>query len=522
MSSVNVPATVGIDYDRVRTPPDHGDVLIEPAARLLPELVRRNAAQLASASVRILGRPLPELRQITRSAVVGENAGPLVVLGHQPEFIHAGVWAKFVVADRLARSLGGAAVHIVADSDSPRDLDLRVPVIEGAELRVQRVRTHPLEAGQPYEVISPCSADEITGLSARLQELLGNRYERSLAPTFLQGARAGDSAGGWVEQLVNGRRAVDAEFELAVLDRRISRHWCSSLMLDIITNASAFAASYNRALESYRRSERIRNESRPMPNMLVSLDRTEVPLWVYGPTGPRRRLFVSVAGDRCCFWADSEKIGTCGLLSLQSCEGVSSLTEVMPDWRFRPRALTLTLWARLMLSDLFIHGVGGAKYDAITDRIIADYYGIAPPAIACVSATLLLDLPVRTAGERVVRDLAAQLRDTLYNPQRNFHLEGQMAELAGERRRAVSEAERLKSDSPRDRQARRAAFDRIREISQRMHTQHTNHVERLQSGLRHALKDLQRGRVARDRTFFFALFTRSELAWLCDRLPHFR
>ena len=36
--------------------------------------------------------------------------------------------------------------------------------------------------------------------------------------------------------------------------------------------------------------------------------------------------------------------------------------------KLRTRALTTTLFARLVLSDMFLHGIGGAKYDQVTDR----------------------------------------------------------------------------------------------------------------------------------------------------------
>ena len=35
--------------------------------------------------------------------------------------------------------------------------------------------------------------------------------------------------------------------------------------------------------------------------------------------------------------------------------------------RLRTRALTTTLFARYVLGDLFVHGIGGAKYDELGD-----------------------------------------------------------------------------------------------------------------------------------------------------------
>ena len=44
-----------------------------------------------------------------------------------------------------------------------------------------------------------------------------------------------------------------------------------------------------------------------------------------------------------------------------------------------PKAVTLTLFARVFLADLFLHGVGGARYDEVTDGIMRRMYGIEPP-----------------------------------------------------------------------------------------------------------------------------------------------
>ena len=58
--------------------------------------------------------------------------------------------------------------------------------------------------------------------------------------------------------------------------------------------------------------------------------------------------------------------------------------------RIRTRALITTLAARLLLGDLFLHGIGGAKYDHVTDRLIADFFGLEPPGYMVVSGTLHL------------------------------------------------------------------------------------------------------------------------------------
>ncbi len=62
-------------------------------------------------------------------------------------------------------------------------------------------------------------------------------------------------------------------------------------------------------------------------------------------------------------------------------------------FKVRTRALTTTLFARLFLADLFIHGIGGGKYDELTDAIVRRFYGFEPPRYLVLSATRWLPLP---------------------------------------------------------------------------------------------------------------------------------
>jgi hypothetical protein len=56
--------------------------------------------------------------------------------------------------------------------------------------------------------------------------------------------------------------------------------------------------------------------------------------------------------------------------------------------RLSPRALTLTLFIRLLIADNFVHGIGGGRYDQVSDEIIREYFRIDPPAFAVTTATM--------------------------------------------------------------------------------------------------------------------------------------
>ena len=75
--------------------------------------------------------------------------------------------------------------------------------------------------------------------------------------------------------------------------------------------------------------------------------------------------------------------------------------------KIRSRALVTTLWARLALSDLFLHGIGGAKYDQVTDRLIESFFDLAPPAIMVLSATFICRSRMRPSATTIFARFAA-------------------------------------------------------------------------------------------------------------------
>jgi hypothetical protein len=133
------------------------------------------------------------------------------------------------------------------------------------------------------------------------------------------------------------------------------------------------------------------------------------------------------------------------------------------DLKVRSRALTNTMYARLFLCDLFIHGIGGGKYDEVTDAIIRRYYHVEPPAYLVLSATLLLPVPHDPVTPDDCRRLKREERDLYYNPQR--HLDDG-ARSRPEVTALVARKDALIRAEPADRPARRERFRQIREVGE--------------------------------------------------------
>jgi hypothetical protein len=88
-----------------------------------------------------------------------------------------------------------------------------------------------------------------------------------------------------------------------------------------------------------------------------------------------------------------------------------------------------TLFLRFVLSDLFVHGVGGGLYDSVTDEIASRLWGLTPPKMIVASATLHLPV-VEPAGavELDERKLNDQLRWLRSSPERFLDLRSPTAQ----------------------------------------------------------------------------------------------
>ena len=77
--------------------------------------------------------------------------------------------------------------------------------------------------------------------------------------------------------------------------------------------------------------------------------------------------------------------------------------------------------ARLALCDLFMHGIGGARYDRVTDRLIETFFDLAPPGIMVPPATLYLPVERPKASNENLRDIRRELRELNYHPEKYLH-----------------------------------------------------------------------------------------------------
>jgi hypothetical protein len=269
----------------------------------------------------------------------------------------------------------------------------------------------------------------------------------------------------------------------------------------VIARAGEFAAAYNAALADYRREKKVRSATRPMPDLAASEADAEIPFWLDRlDTGDRVRPSATArdggyalalpGGDEFHFRPDAAGADAAARLSRWLRRN---------QLRLSPRALTLTMYLRLFVVDQFVHGIGGAQYDQITDRIIAAHFRLLPPRFSVATGTMYL--PEAVGRSRVCVPCVAQEGHRLRHA------------LLGERKR---ELVAQIADAPRKSAERYATFAAMhRELASAA----TNHpaLRRWEQELREAqLREAEESAIF-DRELFYAMQPRERLAQMTER-----
>ncbi|MEM8864823.1 MAG: hypothetical protein AAGF31_04685 [Planctomycetota bacterium] len=470
--------TPAATYRRYRAPEADGATLVDPPADDLLGLLEANRMERAATDLAIDGTPLQEFAaaarqellrrayQFTRSwCDVDEPADdaasqPLVASGHQPELFHPGVWYKNFALDQLAQSAGGTGVHLLIDSDLCRDVSIRTPTGSIDKPRVESAPYDQPNGDLPFEerVIKEHSLLESFG--ERVTQTLGGLVEEPLAQSItadlVEAARATGNLG---LTLSHARRRVEGRWGGQSLELPLSQvcdtpafcRFTSHLLGDL----SQLHAAYNEALGDYRQAHRLRTPAQPLPDLAVEDNWHETPLWAWTEENRTRQpLFARWRENTCEL---TNRAGDTWQLGEQS-----NLADSLADLRkqgvkIRSRALITTLYSRLVLADLFLHGIGGAKYDEVTDNFAHRLLGHTPPPHATLTATLRLPIDYPAVDPAEGAHLRHKLRELEYHPELfvDRGLPG-VSNLVVAKRIAIAEPERDDSNRYRHERIERA------------------------------------------------------------------
>lgn len=507
-----------IDFENIHAPRRDGDILVLPSYQELPDLARLNRRRLDSATIAVMKDGLPDVRRWTRTRLGWPVDTPLIATGHQPEWIHAGIWAKHVVADDLARRLDTPrAANLVVDHDVVRNITLGVPRRTTDGWTVEPCLRVPFNRGMRFEQVPAISDRTLEIARSTVDELLSAAGAPSLMDVFFRAAQ-GSASTGWVDQMTRGRRAVDHRFGIDLVEWRCEQWPLAPFVGWIMNDARRFAREHNAVLADYRARRHIRGRGRPIADLRLEDDGVELPFWAIRSDGPRARPFLVRRGPRMSLRDEHGAVICSGFDPPNDISSSLALEASLLPWRLVPRAITLTLWARLFLADLFIHGVGGARYDVITDELIRRWIGFSPPAYACVSATLLLKWDFGTNADEQIPPGGSWARFARFHPERFLDRTDDLLTWFDERAKAIRRCDDLRETRPRDRASRRAGFEELRALTRKLLSERPEILSLAMERDRQTSAQRCVLALARDRTYFVALHAPGKLQALCEKL----
>ena len=426
---------------RLQAPRENRTALVEPPFSAVPDLVQANERLRESYDYDLQGRSLRALVADARRALVNEagrytreyrdvdfdaSVQRIFLAGHQPQIFHPGVWSKNFALSALARQHGAAAVNLIIDSDTIKDATLRVPGRSVERPHVTLVAMDRPSADIPYEDRRILDSHLFDSFATRVCEALCPLVCDPLVQSFwplVQARAKQDNHLGLA--LAQGRHQLEGRWGATTLEIPQSRvcqleafHWFTAHLL---AQLPRFWECYNQVLTQYRRANRIRSRSHPVPELATEDGYLEAPFWVWHEDDPRRRrLFVRQQGDLLIATDRADIRIELPLTPEGDAHRAVAVLAELPGRgiKLRSRALTTTLLARLILGDLFLHGIGGAKYDELTDQLFQRFFGLEPPGFLIVSATLQLPIDRRRVSDDDARRVDHFLRELTYHPER--------------------------------------------------------------------------------------------------------
>ena len=426
---------------RLRAPAADRSALVAPPLSEAGALIAAGCRVHCNSRYDVQGRSLAELalegrgqliaaaRRYTscyRDVVAAETCADVLLAGHQPQLFHPGVWFKNFALAKLARRHRSVAVNLVIDSDTIKEAALRVP---------SGTIDEPVRSVLPFDDATAEIPDEHRDLqnSARFADF-GRQAQRAMAkivpdpligefwPRVVGRSRETNNLG---ECLSQARHQLEGDWGLDTLELPQSQvcelgvfHW---FVAHLLAQLPRFREIHNDALADYRRFHHLRSANHPVPDLAADRAWLEAPFWLWTPDRPqRRRMFVRRRGDELVV-SDRARIEI--ELPLTADGDARRAVEVLAKLPargicLRTRALTTTMFARLFLGDLFLHGIGGGLYDQLTDAIVRRFFQFEPPPFMVTSATMLLPVDHERVSPERAREAERRLRELQYHPER--------------------------------------------------------------------------------------------------------
>lgn len=459
---------------------------------------------------------------------------PLILSGHQPELFHAGVWYKNFLLSHLASRFDGVAINFLVDNDLCRDSSIRVPVQNGDQVITEKVSFDRWRDPVPWEQRSVDHLPTLEAFPAEVTKRLSsvgiaNPLVNELWPEVVRSVKSTGNLGRGFARARHLIELQDGSKTLEVpLSRLVSTRAFARFSIQLLSSLPRFQAIYNEQRDVYRAAHKIRNQAHPVPALEERDGWLEAPWWIYRPEAPtRQRLWVRMVNDQLIL---SDRAGWQEVIEgrLDCDNAATQWLEILSEGvRLRPRALLTTMYLRLFVSDLFVHGIGGGKYDQLTDHILHDYFELEPPNFAVATATLHLPIAQRVAASGSVADIETQIQALQHQLwESRYKVDKQASDsadpnTASELERLAEEKKKLLANMP-PKGEKWEWHQSMSRINKQIRDFSTDHAKNLRQQIERLSSQLKQRQTIESREYSFCLFPREVIVPQLKRMAEDR
>jgi hypothetical protein len=536
------------------TPKKNREIFIKPAYDDIPGLIDLNKERFQSYEFEINDIPFSKFRKQVRSETLktageyteklqsicsklniteAENAHSvndfnspekaIIQTGHSPALVHPGILIKHNLVTDISKKLNGIGINMVVDNDACHDNSLNIPNINGLDSSVERIEYLSGLHNLAFEEIRYKDATQLTTIKENVLKALHNPDMEKTFKNFINIViKLSNETLQFSDLFTYARHAFLLKSGTSNLEIPVSLISETDpflhFFLHITANVKSFVNIYNAKLREYRKLKKISSKANPLPDLMEQGYVVEMPFWLWEKGKPRKSLYASVASDsrisiicenKIVEHFDFDKNSSASNNNLKNLKKLRDL--ISKGIKIRPKAIVNTMYSRLFFSDLFIHGIGGAKYDLITDEIIRELFGVEPPSYATISATLHLPFTPFDASKEDIRTLKHVIKDMGYNPDR--YASDEIMEDAG-MRSMVSKKKELVSKEINDRKERHLAFDRIKQLNSLMKEKISPLIKEKEKEMKDLEKRLIYNSIVTNREYPFCLYPETMLGEL--------
>lgn len=501
---------------KVRAPGRHGQVLAIPPLSQVESTWTHNLNLLQSHEFEIDGNPIHSIRESAREHLIREatrftsqyrdvpefSSDQIILSGHQPKLFHPGVWYKNFALSSLGQSLLATPINIIVDNDLCGLSSVSVPQDSSPTSATTKSIAYDSAGGNlPFETRKIEDQELFRSFGSRLHNVLPPFIKSPLIHSLWKNATSFvDPQHRLGNTIAATRHQLEGQIGLQTLEIPLSTI-CQSpqfaaFAANLLSQIANFHSIYNDSLQEYRQVHRIRSSAHPVPELAKIDDWHETPFWIWTKEIPlRRAMYFSRRGDqyRISDLQDLEVI----LERDRFAEQLHALSK--RSIHIRPRALITTMYSRLVLSDLFIHGIGGSKYDQLTDAIITRFWKCEPPEFLTMTATMKLPFQIQGITEKDLTNLKRRLRDLEFHPENHISSPGKDAAESIERKRLwIRQYDPSGSNQER--------HDTITKCNERLQPYVASIASEIKERISVAKKGLARSRVLGSRAYSFCCF----------------